>query len=101
MAKTFTSRFDTYEAVERLHRGKPFKDLVNSKTWKRFIIDNLTSFTYKIAFVPAEMENRADLISQAAYGTDRLWWVICSANGVIDPMTELVAGKELKIPIIQ
>ena len=101
MAKTFESRFTSYEALERIHRGKPFRDLVNSNTWKSFIVENLESFSYKIAVIPANMENRADLIAQAAYGTDRLWWVVCTANAIIDPTTELVAGKQIKIPIIQ
>ena len=54
-----------------------------------------------MAVVPTNMENRADLIALAAFGTDRLWWLICTANGIIDPTTELIAGKQIRIPIIR
>ena len=101
MILPFSNRFTTYEAVQRTHRGKPFKDLVNSKQFKKFLVDNLESFQYKIAIVPVSMENRADLIALAAFGTDRLWWLVCTANAIIDPTTELVAGKQIRIPIIK
>lgn len=101
MIQPFTGRYSTYNSLERTHRDKPFKDLVNSKEWKTFLVENLESFEYKVAVIPNNMENRADLISQAAFGTDRLWWVICTVNGIIDPTTELVSGKQIKIPIIK
>jgi hypothetical protein len=101
MAKSFTSRYDTYQALDRLHRGKPIKDIVNSKQWKTFLSEGQNDLTYKVATIPSNMENRADLISLAAFGTDRLWWLICSVNKIIDPQTELIAGKQIKIPIIK
>jgi len=100
MAKTNQSRYSTYAALHRQHRGKPFHDLVNSKKWKNFLVEDLAKLKYKIAIVPAQMEFRADLISFSVYGTVNLWWVICSANAIIDPTTELVAGKQIRIPII-
>ena len=100
MAKTNQSRYDTYAALRKLHRGKPFKDLVNSKQWKKFLVEDLAKMKYKIAVVPTQMEYRPDLIAFSVYGTVKLWWVICSANGIIDPTTELVAGKQIRIPII-
>ena len=45
------------------------------------------------------MENRADLIALAAFGTDRLWWLICTVNGIIDP-TELIAGNRLEFLLL-
>ena len=101
MVKVFTSRYDTYAALNCIHRDKPFVDLVNSKQWKSFIVNSLSSMEYKVAIVPANMEYRADLISLSVFGTDKLWWLICTANAIIDPMTELVAGKQIKIPIIR
>ena len=100
MIQAFTSRYTTYDALQRTHRGNPFVDLVNSKGWKNFLVENLNSMEYKVAIIPAQMEFRPDIISQAAYGTVNLWWLICSANSIIDPNTELVAGKQIKIPII-
>lgn len=101
MVQTFTSRYQTYEAIRRTHRGKPLQDLVNSEGWKSFVTRDLESYEYKVALIPASMENRADLIARAAFGTEKLWWLICAANGIIDPLTELVAGKQINIPIIR
>ena len=101
MVKAFTSRYKTYQALQRTHRGKPVQDLVNSQEWRSFLVENLETFQYKIAIIPNDMEFRADLISLAAFGTDKLWWLVCTVNGIIDPTTELVAGKQIKIPIIK
>ena len=100
MVSIKTSRFVTYKALETTHRSKPFLDLVNSKTWKNFLVDTLDSYRFNIAIIPNSMEFRPDLIANAAYGSVNLWWLICTANSIIDPNTELVAGKEIKLPII-
>ena len=95
-----TSRFVTYDALKTTHREKPFKDLVNSKTWKKYITTQLGAAKYRVAIIPASMENRPDLIANAAYGEKNLWWLICTANAIIDPNKELVAGKQILLPII-
>ena len=95
-----TSRFTTYHALERTHRGKPIKDLVNSIEWRNFITVSLQNSTYRVAVIPPSMEFRPDLIAASAYGSKNLWWLICTANGIIDPNTELVAGKQILLPII-
>lgn len=95
-----TSRFATYAALNRMHRNKPFKDLVNSTVWKNYDTVKLKNATYRVALIPASMEFRPDLISAAAYGTKNLWWLICTANAIIDPNTELVSGKQIILPII-
>lgn len=43
---------------------------------------------------------RPDLISQKAYNTPELWWVILEYNNIQDPMFELQLGQILKIPAI-
>ncbi len=94
------SRFTSYDALNTTHRGKPFKDLVSSKQWKEFLVEGLGTASYNVAIIPTNMEFRPDMISYAAYGTSDLWWLICSSNAIIDPNTELNAGKQIKIPII-
>ena len=94
------SRYNTYGAFVRFHRQKPYRDLVSSRRWKHFISKTLENAEYKVSVIPAEMEFRPDIIAQAAYGDDRLWWLVCSANAIIDPNTELVAGKQIKLPLI-
>jgi len=97
---TLNSRFTTYEALDRLHRDKPFKDLVSSKEWRHFNVVTLNNSRYNVAVIPTSMEFRPDLIAAAAYGSKNLWWLVCTANAIIDPHTELVAGKQIFLPII-
>lgn len=100
MVNISNSRFSTYMSTKRFHRDKPYMDLVSSKLWKAFLVDGLKKYDYKISVIPASMEFRPDLISGAAYGTEKLWWLVCTANAIIDPNTELVAGKQILLPII-
>lgn len=41
---------------------------------------------------------RPDLISQKAYSTPNLWWVIFDYNNIRDPIFDLKPGQILKIP---
>lgn len=43
-------------------------------------------------------ESRLDKIASKHYGADDLWWAIAVYNGIINPVTEVIAGKILKIP---
>ena len=94
------SRYAKYGARVRFHKGKPYNDLVSSKQWTNFITTGLERATYKITQVPVSMEFRPDLLADAAYGNKNLWWLICTANNIVDPNTELKAGKQIFIPII-
>ena len=94
------SRYEKYGATIRFHKDKPYDDLVSSKQWTRFITQGLERASYKISSIPVSMEFRPDLIADAAYGNKNLWWLICTANNILDPNTELVAGKQIFIPII-
>jgi len=42
---------------------------------------------------------RLDLIAKEMYGTEELWWVICDANLMTDPMTEATTGSKIRIPL--
>jgi len=97
---TGRSRYAMYGARLREFREKPYLDLVSSDTWTEFITEGYDSLQYKLAVVPAAMEFRPDMISNFVYGNPSLWWLICSANAIIDPNTELYSGKQIKIPII-
>jgi len=41
---------------------------------------------------------KLDLIAYQLYGTADLWWVIAEMNHIIDPMTEVVIGTQLRVP---
>jgi hypothetical protein len=44
---------------------------------------------------------RPDMLSQRAYGKAMYAWLILQFNNIIDPETELVAGKEIFLPTEQ
>ena len=100
MVNVKKSRYSQFNSKIRYHRGKPYNDLVSSKIWKTYITEGLESYKFKVATIPASMEYRPDLISNAAYGSTSLWWLVCTANGIMDPSTELKAGKQILLPII-
>lgn len=54
----------------------------------------------KIIHIPAEYNQRPDLLSQDEYGTPKLWWVFAMRNPdlIIDPIDDFVAGLEIFIP---
>ena len=54
----------------------------------------------KIIIIPPEYDQRPDLLSQAEYGTPRLWWVFCvrNPNLMADPINDFVAGLEIFVP---
>lgn len=41
-----------------------------------------------------------DLGGLSAYGTERLWWVLAAANGIIDP-EDLVPGAVIAAPVLR
>ena len=51
-----------------------------------------------VIYVNDMEQNTPDLIAYEFYGDERLFWVICLANRINDPFTELPIGKKLCIP---
>jgi hypothetical protein len=39
-----------------------------------------------------------DAIAYNYYGDSNWWWLLCSFNGIVNPMTDMVLGQRLKIP---
>jgi hypothetical protein len=61
--------------------------------------DEVLQFDY---FTITDSEvGQPDLIAYIHYQDETLWWIICLYNQIIDPQTELVTGKRLKIPNLQ
>ena len=50
--------------------------------------------------VTAGEAGKLDTLSYYYYGTVNLWWVIASANGVLNPL-RVEAGTKLRIPSIE
>lgn len=51
--------------------------------------------------ITQDLLKRPDLISNKAYGTPDLWWVIYEFNGIRDPLFELKMGQVLRIPELE
>ena len=92
-------KFSTIKPVRRTHRGKNIREIVSSPAWESFM-GNIEFIPSRVTIIKPGMVGRPDLISNAAYGTPDYWWVVCAANRIIDPFEQLVAGKQIKIPII-
>lgn len=41
---------------------------------------------------------RLDLIAQAFLGDSHLWWLVAQYNAVLDPVSEIIEGRILRIP---
>jgi hypothetical protein len=50
--------------------------------------------------VTAAEKNRIDLVALKFYGASSLYWIICYANGLSDPL-DLPVGKPLFIPSLE
>lgn len=51
-----------------------------------------------IYYVQPAFVGRLDLIANAFYDEPRYWWIIAQYNNILDPVTEIVEGKELFLP---
>ena len=56
--------------------------------------------TDQFVTVAKKYTNRPDLLSYDLYGTSRLWWIFAmmNPNVIRDPIYDLQAGIELRIP---
>lgn len=52
-----------------------------------------------IYVIEKKYEGRLDMLGLLFYSDPNLWWVIAQYNGIIDPLTELVEGKIISIPL--
>lgn len=54
-----------------------------------------------ILIIPPAYDQRPDLLSNARYGTPRLWWVFAVRNPdlINDPIQDFVAGLEIYVPV--
>jgi len=59
------------------------------------VVPNATDIIYT---VPAGGVFRLDLISTQFYGVPDLWWVIATANNLLDPILAVPANTQIRIP---
>ena len=93
-------RTNIFPGVRVSHRGKTITDTGSSKQYIAFLNSISDSKTSKIALVPNELEGRPDLLAYAAYGNEKLWWLLVEANQAYDYEVDFKAGKQIIIPRI-
>lgn len=92
----YLNDFSRYKRIDEL-------ELIDGKTITATLspIDmGITDITYdnaQIYVVPPKHENRIDLIAYEFYGSANLYWIICYANAIKDPL-DIKAGRPLIIP---
>lgn len=64
--------------------------------WERFYFARDSSDVVYV--VENAYENRLDMIASIFYGEPRFAWLLAQYNNIIDPMTEVTAGRMLLIP---
>jgi hypothetical protein len=86
-----------YEKYSRYVAGGTTETTANYiEWWERGIFPkDPTDIVYAVENFYA---GRADMIAYAFYKEPRLGWFICQYNNIIDPFSELTAGRMLLIP---
>ena len=92
-------RFSMFNVPTVDYNNRKVKNINSSLKWEEFI-KNLESYKYRYAVIPNGMAGRPDLISFDVYGTVDYWWLILVVNQITDPFEQLVAGKQIRLPII-
>jgi hypothetical protein len=53
--------------------------------------------TDRIITINQNLAGKSDIISNELYGTPELQWTFWELNGVVDPMTEITIGTQLRV----
>jgi len=88
----------SYDTVSRYQNVLCIEDDLSVKyheTFPKFEIEKSDQDIYYK--VETKNENRLDIISNIAYNTPRLWWVIAMANDIVDPF-KVPVDTILRIP---
>jgi hypothetical protein len=93
------SPYEKFKKFIYQHKDKQYLSIVSSPDYISFI-ETFPTIPYKIALINHDVQNRPDLLSYAAYGDVGYWWLIILFNGIIDPFSDLVVDKEIKIPVL-
>jgi hypothetical protein len=58
-------------------------------------------FEYVVHIVTDSDLGQPDAIAYRYYEDSNWWWIICSYNGVINPIRDMFLGQRLRIPVLQ
>lgn len=91
-----TSREDRYRSCKILKDKETDENLLSTRDLPTI----KTSSSDRYHEVKSFEEGRLDIIANRYYNNALLWWVIAEANDIFDPITEVTAGRDLRIPSI-
>ena len=87
-----------------------FFDIITDPNGKLFIDNNSFRFNYfpvwmrsrygEEYLIRTDTDSTPDLLSYMKYGRCDLWWMICLANGLTNPFTEIKEGTLILLPNI-
>jgi len=86
-----------YEKIS--HKEKVITTSNTSQIFEDYLF-RLKSSKFKVAYIPAGYEHRADLISDLFYDTPIYDWLLLYFNDIKDPFNELNVGDRILIPEI-
>lgn len=87
-----------YKIVQ--HRDCKITTTLNSKVFDSMFGDD-SNMEYEVAYIPAGVEHRPDLISNVFYGTPKNWWLLMKANNITDPFEGFNVGDRILVPIVK
>lgn len=87
------SRLNVYNILFETSDNTYFLNLFRNFT----IIDTIKENNIFFDIYIAEENDWWDNISYKYYDTERLWWLVCEMNNIVNPFEELVEGQQIKI----
>ena len=90
-ANTLHNKYSRYVAGGVTERGSTAVEW-----WERY--NFLKDPSDQVYTVENFYEGRLDLIAAVFYNESRWWWFIAQYNNILDPFSEIVAGRVLLIP---
>ncbi len=83
------------------HRGKTVATILHSNKFDTLLANIQTAYKYDVAYIPAGLKQRPDLIANDYYGSPANWWLILFVNNIKDPFEELPDLKRIILPRVK
>ena len=87
------SRLNVYNILFETRDNTYFLNLFRNFAVRDNVKENNVYFNIYIA----EEEDWWDNISYKYYDTERLWWLVCEMNDIVNPYEDMVAGQQIKV----
>ena len=90
---SLSSRLNVYNILFETADNSYFLNIFRNFT----VLDNIKENNVYFDLYEAEDDDWWDNISYQYYDTERLWWLVCEMNNIVNPYEELVSGQEIKV----